>query len=143
MKSVIIGVIKLCLSAAFLMFGLMKLTPALKPEVHQFLTIQFNERYLSLWQRNLFNNIGFVMPSGDIFRIIVGASEVAGALGLWIRPLAALAGLGLAGIMAAASVTHMWLNEPWQFPAALGVASFIVALASFGSKKQEKNSKKA
>ena len=125
------------------MSGLMKLTPALKPEVHEFLANQFNEHYLSLWQQNLFNKVGIIMPNGDFFRVIVGASEVAGALGLWISPLTALAGLGLAGVMAAASVTHVWLNEPWQIPAALGVASLIVALSSLGSNKKNKSSKKA
>jgi uncharacterized membrane protein YphA (DoxX/SURF4 family) len=52
---------------------------------------------------DLFTEIG----AGQWFRYVVGALEVAGGIGLLIRPLCGLAALGLAAVMVGAAVTNV------------------------------------
>ncbi|GAA0518248.1 hypothetical protein GCM10011581_22630 [Saccharopolyspora subtropica] len=57
----------------------------------------------------MFAVIGF----GDWFRYLTGALELLGAVGLLIPRLAALAALGLAGVMAGATITQVFaFNAP-------------------------------
>ena len=62
-------------------------------------------------------------PEG--FMYFIGILEVAGALGLWLRKLTALAGLGLAVLMLGAVATHA-LHHEWPM-LALASAFFAVA----------------
>ena len=50
---------------------------------------------------------GFKELGGDAFRLFIGASEVSGAIGLWLPKLAFWAALGLAVIMVGAIYTHV------------------------------------
>jgi putative oxidoreductase len=73
----------------------------------------------------LFDDIGI----GQWFRYVVGALEVAGAVGLLIPRLAGLAALGLVGVMAGAAVTDAFIVEDGNptAPLVLLVLSAIVA----------------
>ncbi|WP_018349272.1 DoxX family protein [Longispora albida] len=61
-----------------------------------------------------FETIGF----GQWFRVLTGVCELAGGIGLLIPPLAGLAALGLAGVMAGATLTNLFLL-PGQEPIAI------------------------
>ncbi|QFG19828.1 DoxX family protein [Actinomadura sp. WMMB 499] len=65
----------------------------------------------------------------DLMRYLVGAVEVAGAVGLVIPRLAGLAATGLIGLMIGAVLTQILVIEPaWAlFPAALGAVFAVVA----------------
>lgn len=70
-------------------------------------------------------------PQGSHY--LVGALEVAGAVGLFIRPLARYAALGLGLLMVGAFATHV-LNPPLVdgIPSfVLGTLAFFVAWRSF------------
>jgi putative oxidoreductase len=75
---------------------------------------------------DLFADIGI----GQWFRLVVGALEFAGAIGLLIPRLAWLAALGLAGVMAGAVVTNVAvIGENPALPAVLLVVAALVARA--------------
>jgi uncharacterized membrane protein YphA (DoxX/SURF4 family) len=69
----------------------------------------------------MFNEIGF----GQWFRYLTGACELAGAIGLLVPRLSGLAALGLAGVMAGATVTNLFL-----VPAMAGAAVVTVLLGA-------------
>jgi len=79
-------ILQLFLASQFGMTGLMKLSG--------------NELMV-----DMFNDIG----AGQWFRYLVGALEVAGALGLLIPRLCGLAALGLVGVMTGAVVTNIFV----------------------------------
>jgi putative oxidoreductase len=72
---------------------------------------------------DLFDTIGF----GQWFRYVVGALEVAGAIGLLVPRLAGLAALGLSGVMAGAVVTELLIGGAPLPPAVLAVLAALVA----------------
>ncbi len=82
------SIVSALLTLAFLGSGAMKLTGA--PELAA-----------------NFQKFGF-SPS---FMYFIGASEVAGAIGLWLPRLAPLAGIGLAIIMVGGTVVHL-IHDP-------------------------------
>lgn len=65
---------------------------------------------------------------GQWFRYLVGALEVAGAIGLVIPPLSALSALGLAGLLVGATATNLFVlgESPW-LPIGLLLMSALVA----------------
>lgn len=72
---------------------------------------------------DLFTDIGL----GQWLRYLVGVCEVAAAIGLLVPRLAALAALGLTGLMAGAVVTNLLIGANPAMPAAfLLVAGVIV-----------------
>ncbi|RKF24067.1 DoxX family membrane protein [Micromonospora globbae] len=72
---------------------------------------------------DLFTDIGM----GQWLRYLVGVCEVAAAVGLLVPRLAALAALGLSGLMAGAVVTNLLIGVNPAMPAAfLLVAGVIV-----------------
>jgi uncharacterized membrane protein YphA (DoxX/SURF4 family) len=72
----------------------------------------------------LFADIG----AGQWLRYLVGALEVAGAVGLLVPRLSGLAALGLAGLMVGATATNLFVigESPW-LPIGLLLASVLVA----------------
>ncbi len=72
--------------------------------------------------RSMFEEFGY---SQD-FRVLIGALETAGAIGLLIRPLILPASLGLCAIMIGALFTHVE-NDPWY----MAIGPSIVLLALF------------
>ena len=66
---------------------------------------------------------------GQWFRYFTGTVELAGAIGLLIPRLAALAALGLIGLMVGAVVTQLFLLEPvWALlPAVFGLLFALIA----------------
>jgi uncharacterized membrane protein YphA (DoxX/SURF4 family) len=72
----------------------------------------------------LFADIG----AGQWLRYLVGALEVAGAVGLLVPRLSGLAALGLAGLMVGATATNLFVigESPW-LPIGLLLASILVA----------------
>ncbi|MDT8397088.1 MAG: DoxX family protein [Pseudomonadales bacterium] len=75
-------------------------------------------------QQLLDNFAAWGYPSG--FHYLVGLAEVAGAIGLFIRPLARYAALGLGLLMVGAFMTHV-LHPPLS----AGVPSFLLGAFSF------------
>jgi uncharacterized membrane protein YphA (DoxX/SURF4 family) len=73
---------------------------------------------------DLFATIG----AGQWLRYVVGALEVAGAVGLLVPRLSGLAALGLAALMAGATVTNLFVigESPW-LPVGLLLVSAVVA----------------
>lgn len=71
-----------------------------------------------------FERLGLGAPG----RVAVGVLEIAGALGLLLSPLAALAALGLAAIMVGAIVAHVTVLGPSALPAAV-VLAFCLLVA--------------
>ena len=71
---------------------------------------------------DLFTEIG----AGQWLRYVVGALEVAGAVGLLVPRLSGLAALGLAALMVGATVTNLFIigERPW-----LPVGLLLVAAA--------------
>lgn len=84
--TVALWILQLVLAALFVMAGLMKL---------------FGNEVMV----EMFAEIG----AGQWFRYVVGALEVTGALGLLVPRLCGLAALGLAGVMAGAVVTNVFV----------------------------------
>ncbi|TQM80829.1 DoxX-like protein [Saccharothrix saharensis] len=73
-----------------------------------------------------FDRIG----SGQWLRYVTGVLEIAGALGLLVPVLCGLAGLGLAGVMAGAVVTELFVlrdSSGAVLPAVLLVLAAVVA----------------
>ena len=73
---------------------------------------------------DLFATIG----AGQWLRYLVGALEVAGAVGLLVPRLSGLAALGLAALMAGATVTNLFVlgESPW-LPVGLLLVSAVIA----------------
>jgi uncharacterized membrane protein YphA (DoxX/SURF4 family) len=73
---------------------------------------------------DLFASIG----AGQWLRYVVGALEVAGAVGLLVPRLSGLAALGLAALMGGATVTNLFVigERPW-LPVGLLLVSAVVA----------------
>ncbi|MET8909026.1 DoxX family protein [Micromonospora sp. NPDC004551] len=71
---------------------------------------------------DLFTDIGV----GQWLRYLVGVCEVAGAVGLLVPRLAALAALGLTGLMAGAVVTNLLIGASPAMPAAFLLLAGIV-----------------
>ena len=73
---------------------------------------------------DLFTDIG----AGQWLRYVVGALEVAGGIGLLIRPLCGLAAAGLVGVMAGAVVTNVAIiNENPTVPVVYLVLLAVIA----------------
>jgi uncharacterized membrane protein YphA (DoxX/SURF4 family) len=74
-----------------------------------------------------FDDIG----SGQWLRYLTGVLELVGALGLLVPKLSGLAALGLAGVMAGAVLTELFLLEKGDpfLPAALLLLAAVVAWA--------------
>ncbi|TMR09147.1 DoxX family membrane protein [Nonomuraea turkmeniaca] len=72
----------------------------------------------------LFEAIG----AGQWFRYLVGALEIAAAIGLLVPRLCRMAALGLVGLMAGAVVTSVAIlhADPW-LPLALGTVAGLIA----------------
>ena len=66
--------------------------------------------------------------AGQWLRYLVGALEVAGAVGLLVPRLSGLAALGLAGLMVGATATNLFVlgESPW-LPIGLLLASILIA----------------
>jgi uncharacterized membrane protein YphA (DoxX/SURF4 family) len=73
---------------------------------------------------DLFASIG----AGQWLRYVVGALEVAGAVGLLVPRLSGLAALGLAALMVGATVTNLLVigERPW-LPVGLLLVSAVIA----------------
>jgi hypothetical protein len=78
-----------------------------------------------------FDEIGF----GQWLRYLTGALELGGAIGLVIPFLSGLAGLGLAGVMAGAVGTELFLltRGDAMLPAVLGGLAVVVAVARWNT----------
>ncbi len=72
----------------------------------------------------LFATIG----AGQWFRVVVGALEIAGAIGLLIPRIAGLAALGLVALMVGAIATNLFIlnADPW-LPLGLLLVSALIA----------------
>lgn len=82
----------------------------------------------------LFATIGL----GQWFQYLVGALELAGAVGLLIPRLCGLAALGLAGIMVGVVIVHLTVLPPATqalFPAALGLLFVLISSARWSQTK--------
>ncbi len=75
-------------------------------------------------QQMLDNFAAWGYPSG--FHYVVGLAEVAGAIGLFLRPLARYAALGLGLLMIGAFATH--IMHP---PLSAGIPSFVLGALAF------------
>lgn len=75
------------------------------------------------FELDAFSRWGYSLP----FMYLVGALEVAGAIGLLVRRLSALASISLAGLMVGAVATHV-VHAEWPM---LAVAGTITALAAW------------
>jgi uncharacterized membrane protein YphA (DoxX/SURF4 family) len=83
---------------------------------------------------DLFADIGI----GQWFRIVVGALELAGAIGVLVPRLAWLAALGLAGVMAGAVVTNVAvIGENPTLPAVLLVVSVLISRARWPHRQEQ------
>jgi hypothetical protein len=102
-------ILKGLLTAAFLMAGGAKLAGA-KP-----LADQFRE---------------FGLPLG-LMRVI-GVLEVAGAIGLWVKPFPVWAAAGLAGLMVGAVANHLKVQHPLLKAAPSIVLGLLCVLAAVG-----------
>jgi putative oxidoreductase len=73
---------------------------------------------------DLFADIG----AGQWLRYVVGALEVAGAVGLLVPRLSRLAALGLAALMAGATITNLFVihERPW-LPVGLLLVAAVIA----------------
>ena len=79
---------------------------------------------------DLFSDIG----AGQWLRFVVGALEVAGGIGLLIRPLCGLAAAGLVAVMVGAVVTNVAIiNENPTLPAV-----YLVLLAVIAYRRRDK-----
>jgi putative oxidoreductase len=78
-----------------------------------------------------FAEIGF----GQWLRYVTGVLELAGAIALVIPFLCGLAGVGLAGVMAGAVGTELFLlaNGDALLPAVLGGLAVVIAVARWGT----------
>lgn len=104
-------ILRIMLSLVFLASGLAKL-----------LGLEFEVAAFARW--------GY--PDG--FMYFVGILEVAGALGLWLRKLTALAGLGLCVLMLGAAGTHA-LHAEWPM---FIVASVVFLTTAFYTWRQRR-----
>jgi len=103
-RNVALWVLQAALAFQFAGGGLLKLTAA--PEMV-----------------DLFADVG----AGQWLRYVVGALEVAGAVGLLIPRLSGLAALGLAALLVGATVTNLFVidQSPWLAIALLLVSALI------------------
>ncbi|MBM7789118.1 DoxX family protein [Tenggerimyces flavus] len=80
----------------------------------------------------MFHDIG----GGDPLRILVGGLELAGAIGLFIRPLRFLAALGLVALLASAAVTNVVaLHISPVVPLAYLAVAAAIAVVSWRSRR--------
>lgn len=80
----------------------------------------------------MFNDIG----GGDPLRILVGGLELAGAIGLFIRPLRFLAALGLVALLAGAAVTNVVaLHISPVIPLAYLAGAAVIAVVSWRTRR--------
>jgi uncharacterized membrane protein YphA (DoxX/SURF4 family) len=104
-RAVTLWVLQVLLAVSFAAGGLLKLGGA-----HQMV--------------DLFAKIG----AGQWFRYLIGMFEIAGAAGVLIPALSGLAALGLAGLMAGASITNAFvIHSSPVVPLAFLVISAVVA----------------
>lgn len=139
MIKTLLTIVKLLLTVLFLISGFHKLSPVLDAAIHQKLTSGFLG-YQELWQSRVFDQIGFTMPAPPVFITVVGYTEIACAVLLWVKPALSIASLLLSGIMVGATLTHLWLNEinPAAFTtllAGLCALIFLSSLRIFSEKK--------
>ncbi len=71
------------------------------------------------------------LGAGTWFRYFVGSLELAGAIGLVIPRLSALAALGLAGVMVGAILTHVLFLPPVYFAAIPAVLASVFSLIAW------------
>lgn len=85
--------------------------------------------YLKLSGNDVMIDMFTTIGVGQWFRFLVGALELAGALGLLIPRLSGLAASGLAGLLVGAAATNVLIlgADPW-FPFILLVLSVLVAV---------------
>ena len=85
----------------------------------------------------LFDAIG----AGQWLRVVVGALELAGAIGLVIPRLAGLAALGLSGLLVGASATNLFILDaaPW-LPIGLLLLSALIAWGRWPQTRVEQQS---
>jgi uncharacterized membrane protein YphA (DoxX/SURF4 family) len=81
---------------------------------------------------DMFADIG----AGQWLRYLVGALEVAGAVGLLVPRLSGLAALGLAGLMVGATITNLFIlgESPW-LPVGLLLVSALIARGRWSKTK--------
>jgi uncharacterized membrane protein YphA (DoxX/SURF4 family) len=81
---------------------------------------------------DMFADIG----AGQWLRYLVGALEVAGAVGLLVPRLSGLAALGLAGLMVGAAITNLFIlgESPW-LPVGLLLVSALIARGRWSKTK--------
>jgi uncharacterized membrane protein YphA (DoxX/SURF4 family) len=74
---------------------------------------------------------------GQWFRVVVGALEIAGAIGLLIPRIAGLAALGLCGLMVGAIATNLFIlnADPW-IPIGLLLMCALIAWGRWPQTKQ-------
>jgi uncharacterized membrane protein YphA (DoxX/SURF4 family) len=74
--------------------------------------------------------------AGQWLRYLVGALEVAGAVGLLVPRLSGLAALGLTGLMAGATATNLFVigESPW-LPIGLLLVSAVIARGRWSATK--------
>ena len=74
---------------------------------------------------------GFARLGGEPVRLLVGAAETLGAIGLVVPRLAGAAAVGLAGVMVGAVISTLALQPPAfaAFPAAVLVVLVVIARA--------------
>lgn len=79
----------------------------------------------------MFDDIG----GGDPLRIIVAVLEIAGAVGLFIRPLRFLAALGLVGLLTGAAITNVVaLHTSPVLPLAYLLVAAAIAVVAWRSR---------
>jgi len=139
-KTLVFVGVSLYLAFIFGMAGANKLYPV-DPATHKYLVDACKH-----WPGVFAPIFGTALPDGDTLRIILGASEVLGAIAIalspWVLPksLGSLASLGLIAIMGGAIYLHHAFNDAVTFPAmlaALCVLRLIVTPASRAAKKMK------
>jgi putative oxidoreductase len=74
------------------------------------------------FQIAFFNHWGYPLS----FMYLIGSLELAGAIGLWIRPLRVYANIGLLGLMIGALYTHISRHDPFQMMGLAILASVLL-----------------
>ena len=84
--------------------------------------------FLKLFGDEMYSNAFSVMGLPDVFGDVIGCCEIAGAIGLFIRRLSAIAATGLASLMVGAVGYHLHYESLAEAVPAVILLSFSVII---------------
>ena len=84
--------------------------------------------FLKLFGEEMYSNSFNVMGLPDVFGDVIGCCEIAGAIGLFIRRLSAIAATGLASLMVGAVGYHLHYESLAEAVPAVILLSFSVII---------------